>query len=109
MPTQITEKDMHRLGLTIVGNEAIPLTEPPGESWDIDRLRSYALGELEHLKECNTQVLILARRSARHLFRAGHAFYLLREKLKEQEAWMAWLREQKLPHATVIQAIQLYE
>jgi hypothetical protein len=105
----LQEKDLHRLGLTVQGDEAVPLTGQPAKDWPLDRLLLYGKGELAHLGQCNTDIRDLARRSALHLFRAGHAFFFLREIKKAEETWMTWLRDEKLPHSTVLQAIQLYE
>ena len=40
--------ELHCLGLTVVGNEAVPSTGLPDESWDVDRLLIYGRGELDY-------------------------------------------------------------
>src|ERR1022692_338582 len=43
----LTEEDLNRLGLAVVGNEAIPIEDAyPDESWEATRLEAYAKAKL---------------------------------------------------------------
>jgi hypothetical protein len=106
---RVTEEDLQALGLTAEGGEVVPLPDSPDGSWGLDRLRAYAVGQLEQSKGCERQAVALSKKSAVHLYRAGHAFALIRQRLKGEKAWMDWLRGNRLAYATVTQAIQVYE
>ena len=85
-PARFTEEQLHQLGLTVVGNEAVPLGDArPDPSWDEERLALYAKGELANSEEAERQAILQARKSAVHLFRAGHALALARAKCKGEK------------------------
>jgi hypothetical protein len=105
----MTDEDLHQRGLMVVGNEVVPVTSPPDVEADNESWLGYAVAQLGYSKEFETQAQILGRKSAVHLYRAGHGFSVVRERHKEEGTWMALLEGKGLAHSTVLQAIQLYE
>jgi hypothetical protein len=109
---RLTEEDLHKAGYTVVGNEALPLGDArPDPAWDEDRLALYAKGELANSQEAEQQALLQSRKSAVHLFRAGHALALARAKCKGEQhgAWTEFKERHRLAHTTANDAIRLYE
>jgi hypothetical protein len=111
-PARFTEEDLHKAGYTVVGNEAVPLGDArPDPSWDEDRLALYAKGELANSQDAEEQAILQARKSAVHLFRAGHALALAREKCKGERhgGWKEFKDRHGLKDTTANDAIRLYE
>lgn len=75
-------------------------TEPQA-SWDVKRLMAYARREIR-------EAVALGKRTAVHLYRAGHALSLIRKKLKPSRQWVKWQEEHQLPRTVVNDAIRLY-
>lgn len=107
----ISEAQLHRLGLTVVGNEAIRLVDTrPDEGWEPERLAAYAKGELATSVLAEQEAILQCHKSAVHLFRAGHAYSLLRVKCKKKHGeWTTFKRQHSLKTTTVNDAIRLYE
>ncbi len=84
---------------------AIPETDSmsqPDRTWDVDRLTAYAKHEV-------AEFTLLTKRSTVHLFRAGHALSLVRDKKKPTREWCKWQQVNDLSRTTVNDAIRLYE
>ncbi len=109
---RFTEEDLHKAGYTVVGNEAVPLGDArPDASWDEERLALYAKGELANSQEAERQAILQSRKSAVHLFRAGHALTLARAKCKGEQhgEWQKFKDKHGLANTTANDAIRLYE
>jgi hypothetical protein len=110
------ENDLHELGYAIDPNnpnEAIRLEaiaeQMPNESWDLDRLGLYASSGLREANRLESEASQLSRRSTVQVFRAGHALFLARERLKAERRWCEWLSENNIPRTNAWEAIELYE
>lgn len=96
-----THQELAHVGLTVIGDEIVPMTTPDA-TWDMESLTAYAKREL-------SESILLAKRSTVHLFRAGHALSVVREKLKPEKEWVKWQQDNSLPRSTVNDAIRLFE
>ena len=67
-----TEKDLNDLGLTVVGNEAVPIDNAtPDETWELSRLESYALGHLADSANAEDLAILQSKKAAVELFGPG--------------------------------------
>jgi hypothetical protein len=108
----LTEEDLNRLGLAVVGNEAIPIEDAyPDESWEATRLEAYAKAKLAGSSLAEERAILESHKSAVELFWAGCALYFFRDKKKAERhgAWTEWKRKNALADSTVLEAIKLYE
>lgn len=83
----------------------------PDASWTLDHLAEFVAGEFTDARRANEEALLHAHKSAVHLFRAGCALKLARDKCKAEGhgRWTRWLDDSKLAISTVSEAIKLYE
>jgi len=109
---RFTEEDLHKAGYTVVGKQAVPVEDArPDASWTLDRLLIYAKGEMANSDNAEQQAILQSRKSAVHLFRAGHALALVRERCKaEKHGDCGKFKENHgLAGTTANDAIRLYE
>ena len=92
---------------TIVPNDAIEKSHPDC-SWELDKLEQYARAELFQADSLDTEAIQLGRQSTGHLFRAGHALFLIRERKKADGTGVQWQETSGLSRTTVWEAIKLY-
>jgi len=114
MPRQrnMTEEDLKQLGFMVVGDEVVRASEArPDQSWDLVRLASFAKGELRRSSDAEKEAVLQAHKSAVHLFWAGCALALAREKCKAEGhgAWRKFKEANCLADTTANDAIRLYE
>ena len=106
------EDDPQTAGQSVVQNEAAPSGEArPDPSWTLDRLAVYAKDEVSNSFHAEHQAILQAHKSAVHLFRAGHALALAREKCKGEQHgdWKKFKKKHGLADTTANDAIRLYE
>ena len=108
---KMTEGELHQMGFQVTGNEIVRTDGKPDESWDLDRLTTYLKRELANSQKAEEESLLQSHKSAIHLFKAGRALAIAREKCKAdgRGAWVKWQEDQKLARTTVYDAIRLYE
>ena len=108
---RLSEEELHTLGYTVVGSEAVPLGDAtPDSTWDEDRLALYFKGELANSEQADEQAILQAQKSAVHLFRAGHALFLARDlcKHKGHGMWTSFKHQHDMKDTTANDAIRLY-
>jgi hypothetical protein len=93
-------------GVQVVGADA---DKKPDPSWTVEQLASYAKGKMASSAQAEKEAILQAHKSAVDLFWAGAALWLIRDKLKKEERWVAWQKANKLARSTVLEAIALYE
>ena len=111
LPIRMTEADLAHMGLTVEGDQVV-LADPdkkPDSSWTVEQLAIYAKGKMASSVQAAKEAILLAHKSAVDLFWAGAALWLIRDKLKKEERWVAWQQANKLARSTVLEAIALYE
>lgn len=83
----------------------------PDASWSLDTLASYAKGEVANSKAAEKLAILQAKKSAVHLFRAGHALFLAREQCKGEKHgdWAKFKRKYGLAGTSANDAIRLFE
>lgn len=74
----------------------------PDESWNTETLEAYAA---HHIAE----FIGLQRRSAIHLYRAGLALLLIRDRLKGERQWCSWQDQHEIARTTAWEAVKLAE
>jgi hypothetical protein len=84
-------------------------TKKPDQSWTVEQLWVYAKGKLASSAQGAKEAILVAHKSAVALFWAGAALWLIRDKLKKEERWVAWQKANKLARSTVLEAVALYE
>jgi hypothetical protein len=107
----MTEADLANMGLTVEGGQVVR-AEPekkPDQSWTVEQLWVYGKGKLASSAQGAKEAILVAHKSAVDLFWAGAALWLIRDKLKKKERWVAWQKANKLARSTVLEAIALYE
>jgi hypothetical protein len=118
MSIQMSVRDLRALGLQIDPDnptQAIPAGPQselvPDESWDLDRLGTYAATGLSEASRLERESIQLGRRSTIQIFRAGRALSIARRRVKSESwgEWGRWLKEHNLKRTTAWEAIQLYE
>jgi hypothetical protein len=80
------------------------LSEDAGEQ----ELLAYARWNLDAVTTADQEQLRLGRLQTWHVYEAGYAFSVLRDRLKAAGCWSAWQKEQKLDRSTVWRAIELF-
>ena len=102
-----SEQDLLDAGIVIDpkdSTQAIPISHladrMPEDSWKTETLEGYAVHH-------HTEYLGLQRRSAVHLYRAGLAFRLIRERSKGERKWCSWQDQHEIPRTTAWEAIKL--
>src|SRR5262245_15120073 len=81
----------------------------PDQSWTVEQLAIYAKGKVASSAHAEKEAILQAHKSAVALFWAGAALWLIRDKLKKEERWVAWQKANKLARSTVLEAVALYE
>jgi hypothetical protein len=118
MSIQMSVGDLRALGLQIDPDnptQAIPAGPQaesfPDETWDLERLGSYAATSLNEADRLQRESIQLGRRSTVQIFRSGHALAIARQKVKSERwgEWGRWLAEHNIKRTTAWEAIQLYE
>lgn len=115
MPIHVTdENELHALGFRVDPTDrgrAVPLAGPaaPDDGWETDALGRYAAAELAESTRLDGEARDLVRRSAVHLFRAGRALHLARERLKAAGEWCGWQTRHGIARTSAWEAIELYE
>jgi hypothetical protein len=116
MLIKLSENEFGKLGLVAdpgdpsqVVTAATLETLGPDESWDLDRLGSYASASLAEADRLTAQAAVLTRRSSIQVRRAGHALSLARQKLKLRKEWCGWLQGQGIARTTAWESIGLFE
>lgn len=118
MSIQMTERDLTKFGLAIdpeSPTQAIPIRDMtevvPDESWDLERLATYASTGLSEADRLQKEALRIGRNSTLQIFRAGRALWFARERLKAdgRGRWGRWQEENGFKRTTVWEAIELYE
>ena len=115
MSISMTVQEFRALGLQVDPGDhtrAIPAAlradSLPDESWDLERLGSYAETGVNKFYRFKRESIQLGRRSTVQIFRSGHALWLARLKVKWGQ-WNQWLKEHKIKKTTAWEAIQFYE
>jgi len=90
---------------------AIPLSPDvaPDETWSVEQLLDYGRKALREGEECDMLVVPLARRSIVARFGAGHAYSILRSRLKPLGKWCSFQEEYKLPRTSIWEVVEVYE
>jgi hypothetical protein len=111
LPIRMTEADLAMMGLTVEGDQVVraDLDKKPDPSWTVEQLAIYAKGKMASSVQAEREAILQAHKSAVDLFWAGAALWLIRDKLKKEERWVAWQKANKLARSTVLEAIALYE
>lgn len=115
MPIHVTdENELHALGFRVDPTDpgrAVPLADPtaPDDGWETDALGRYVAAELAESARLDGEARDLVRRSAVHLFRAGRALHLARERLKAAGEWCGWQTRHGIARTSAWEAIELYE
>jgi hypothetical protein len=107
----MTEADLANMGLTVEGDQVVRADpdKRPDPSWTVEQLAIYAKGKMASSAQAEEEAIFQAHKSAVDLFWAGAALWLIRDKLKKEERWVAWQKANKLARSTVLEAIALYE
>jgi len=92
-----------------VGSDGASVADKPNQNWSIEQLQQYGIRAISQATALDAAIVRMKKKGARHVYRAGHAFSLIRAKLKEERQYMKWLETFTLSHSAVHQAIQLYE
>lgn len=102
----VDPKDPSRAILTTPEDESIP-----DDTWDLDRLGSYAQAGLNEADRLQRESLQLGRRSTVEIYRAGRAISIARKKAKGEKwgEWGQWLAQHNLARTTAWEAAALYE
>ena len=109
---RFTEESLQKAGTPVVGNETVSLGDVrPDLSWTLERLAVYAKDEVSNSDHAEQQAILQANKSAIHLFRAGHALALARDKCKGEQhgEWTKFKKKHRLAGTTANDAIRLYE
>lgn len=109
---RFTQEDLHRLGLAVVGDEAVRITsDTPDSSWALDQLAGYAKAQLDISSTAEAESVLHAHKSAVALYWAGCALFFAREQCKAEGhgQWADFKRQHGLADTTVNDAIRLYE
>ena len=85
------------------------LPESPTDTWSIEQLTDYARMQMVQSISAGDQASALLRQSAIHRYHAGHAFVLIRDRLKPRRRWTRWQAVQHLVRSQVNDAIRLFE
>lgn len=115
MPVRVSdEAELHNLGMRVDPADpgrAIRATDAgtPDEEWDTDALGRYAAAELAESSRLEDEAVGIGRRSAVHLFRAGRALHLARERLKAGGEWCGWQARHGIARTSAWEAIGLFE
>ncbi len=111
LPIRMTEADLANMGLTVEGDQVVRADpdKKPDPSWTVEQLAIYAKGKMAASVQAGKEAILLAHKSAVDLFWAGAALWLIRDKLKKEDRWVAWQKANKLARSTVLEAIALYE
>lgn len=111
LPIHMTEADLATMGLTVEGDQVVRADpdKKPDPSWTVEQLAIYAKGKMAASVQAEKESILQAHKSAVDLFWAGAALWLIRDKLKKEERWVAWQKANKLARSTVLEAIALYE
>ena len=83
--------------------------EVPDETWSMEQLLDYGREALRESEECDMLAVPLARRSVVTKFGAGHAYSILRSRLKPLGKWCSFQEEHKLPRTSVWEVVEVYE
>jgi hypothetical protein len=107
----MTEVDLAMMGLTVEGGQVVrsEAEKKPDPSWTVEQLAIYAKGKMASSVQAEKDAILQAHKSAVDLFWAGAALWLIRDKLKKEERWVKWQKNNKLARSTVLEAIALYE
>ena len=92
-------------------------SETPNSTWTVEQLTRFIHSCLKNTKHLETEenkleltLVNLGRSKTIHVWRVGHAAYVLRDKLKGTKgAWAKWQKEQGKARTTIWRAIKLYE
>ena len=106
------EEALQKVGTPVVGNDTVSLGDVrPDPSWTLERLAVYAKDEVSNSDHAEQQAILQANKSAIHLFRAGHALALARDKCKGEKhgEWKKFKKKHGLADTTANDAIRLYE
>lgn len=111
LPIRMTEADLANMGLTVEGDQVVRADpeKKPDPSWSVEQLAIYAKGKMAAFVQAEKEAILLSHKSAVDLFWAGAALWLIRDKLKKEERWVAWQKANKLARSTVLEAIALSE
>jgi hypothetical protein len=111
VPIRMTETDLATMGLTVEGDQVVraDLDKKPDPSWTVEQLAIYAKSKMASSAQAEKEAILQAHKSAVDLFWAGAALWLIRDRLKKEERWVAWQKANKLARSTVLEAIALYE
>src|ERR1051326_5416625 len=111
LPIRMTEADLASMGLTVEGDQIVrpDPNNKPDPSWTVEQLAIYAKGKMAASVQAEKDAILQAHKSAVDLFWAGAALWLIRDKLKKEERWVAWQKANKLARSTVLEAIAVYE
>lgn len=74
----------------------------PSPEWSLDQLADYARKQVSQIRQAPQRV-------ARDVFRMGSALVIVREKLKAEKEYGAWLKANKVPRTTAYHATKLFE
>jgi len=118
MSIQMSVGDLRALGLQIDPDnptQAIPAGPQaesfPDETWDLERLATYAETGLSEASRLQKESIQLGCRSTVQIFRSGHALAIARQKVKSERwgEWGRWLAEHNIKRTTAWEAITLYD
>jgi hypothetical protein len=118
MSISMTQQDFRALGLSINPDnptQAIPVEAQseliPDDSWNLERLGTYAATGLNEAARLQKEFLQLGRRSTVQIFRSGRALAIAQRKVKSEKwgEWGRWLATHNIKRTTAWEAIQLYE